>query len=191
MTKIPMPIWLTLTEVISYLIQRGINENDAQHHLLRAFQNGQILTRGRGRKYIGHENKIELDPSAWDRSQVDWINSAFAIPDSRGYAIDLTDVDISRDGLFYWLEQGSVSGEKQNVINELDYIPPYLEFMMKAIIELDLAKKQRPLKKHIESWLIENWPPDLGSPSERLIGNMATLLRPPGAQKGGNIKLSK
>jgi hypothetical protein len=70
------------------------------------------------------------------------------------------------------------------------YIPPYLGLMLKAVTELNLSQDERVAKKTIEQWLYDNWNPDeLLRPSTNKIQGMATLLRDPKDQKGGNVKL--
>lgn len=74
--------------------------------------------------------------------------------------------------------------DKANTIP--DYLPPYLAFMIRATRELELTEENIPVKKVIEHWLKENWPTELGQPTQNLVGSLATALRPPEAQKGGN-----
>jgi len=68
-----------------------------------------------------------------------------------------------------------------------DYIPPYLAFMLKAAAALQLSADERRLKKEIEPWLQEHWPPEFGdvSKAKEKISYMATFLRQPEDQKGG------
>jgi hypothetical protein len=64
---------------------------------------------------------------------------------------------------------------------------PYLEFMLQAVTSGVVPTTQRVPKKTIEDWLRRNWPPKLGRPTDTKITNIATLLRRPEDEKGGNL----
>ena len=66
-----------------------------------------------------------------------------------------------------------------------------MAFMIQAVKALKLSGNNSPLKKTVEGWLMDNWPSELGDISKRQVEHMATLLRPPEAQKGGNTKAKK
>jgi hypothetical protein len=68
------------------------------------------------------------------------------------------------------------------------YVPPYLEFMLKAAQELGLSENRRASKEVVEGWLREHWPSDFGTPTGNKISYMATFLRHPGDEKGGHFK---
>jgi|TARA_R110000823_G_C15950930_1_gene501707 hypothetical protein len=80
----------------------------------------------------------------------------------------------------------------ENVIPE--YCPPYLRFMLKAARGLELSPDDRRTKNEIESWLIANWPKEFGdamkanSQASHKVQNMATFLRRPEQEKGGQSK---
>ena len=61
-----------------------------------------------------------------------------------------------------------------------------MQFMQKAVKELDLSADKRMNKSEIIHWLESNWPSDLGGRSKSLIEYMATILRQPEHKKGGN-----
>jgi len=84
------------------------------------------------------------------------------------------------------------SGQKQQgvssiAIAEIEYIPPYVNFMLKAAKALNLSPDNRTNLDEVICWLDENWPVDLDGKSERMIKSMATFLRRPEDKKGGNI----
>jgi hypothetical protein len=68
------------------------------------------------------------------------------------------------------------------------YKTPYLEFMERAVRELELAPDKVTPKDQIIFWLRDNWPPEFGEISEREIEKMATFLREPLDKKGGFYK---
>jgi hypothetical protein len=65
------------------------------------------------------------------------------------------------------------------------YIPPYVNYMLRAISALDLRADTKLTKKQIEDWLQQNWPPELGESSRSKIEYMASFLRRPEDAKGG------
>ena len=80
-----------------------------------------------------------------------------------------------------------------NQVNPLDiaYVPPYIEFMLKAVSECKLNANQRINKDLIKEWIDKNWPNELDGKSDRLIEAMVTLLRRPEDKKGGNTSWEK
>lgn len=63
---------------------------------------------------------------------------------------------------------------------------PYLAFMLRAARELAALHEDVPLSKQVKDWLRKNWPSDLGERPETKVANMATFLRRPEDEKGGN-----
>lgn len=68
------------------------------------------------------------------------------------------------------------------------YTSPYLLFMIRAAAELDLAPEKRTKKEAIEAWLRDDWPAELGEASQEKVRYMATFLRSPAHEKGGNFR---
>lgn len=64
------------------------------------------------------------------------------------------------------------------------WMSPHLRFMnaFSAIYGSKLAEWK---KEVIEAEIRARWPPELGEPSQNVVGAMATLLRPPEAKRGG------
>lgn len=73
----------------------------------------------------------------------------------------------------------------------ISYIPPYIEFMLRAVAELKLTANQRVNKDLIKEWVDKNWPAELDGKSDRLMESMVTLLRRPEDKKGGNTSWEK
>ena len=67
-------------------------------------------------------------------------------------------------------------------------LPPYLAFMLRAVEQLDLGRNTKLRKKVIVAWLHDNWPRDLGKRTDRKLESMATFLRRPEDEKGGQDK---
>ena len=68
----------------------------------------------------------------------------------------------------------------------LEPMPPYLRFMLRAAAALDLRGRRWVKKEVIEAWIRSNWPQDLGRCTEAKVKSMATLLRHPDFEAGGN-----
>jgi hypothetical protein len=82
--------------------------------------------------------------------------------------------------------------EKPTTASQADRSPipgfprsPYLKFMNQLDAELG-AKAAKMKKDEVRDYIKQRWDADtLGDPSARLLDVMATLMRPPEAQKGG------
>lgn len=110
---------------------------------------------------------------------------------------DLHEIDIPgelRDSVER-IEQRRASKRTQNDSpakeTALEYIPPYLEFMLLAARETRLSGDKREKIENIMGWLNANWPSGLEGKSNRMIRSMATLLRRPDDKKGGNTRWKK
>jgi len=189
MSKLPIPSWLNLPEAIVWLVDQGILEADAKSNLPRAFRDDLIQTRGRCKTFSDWHGHRTIQSFYWDQAKVDWESSSFTIPANRGQKHNFTDVDVSLDGLSSWLGEGD-SG-KNAAVEFPEYTPPYMAFMFRAVAEMELSEENTPLKKTIEAWLTDHWPSELGDISNRAVENMATFLRPPKAQRGGNTRAKK
>lgn len=62
---------------------------------------------------------------------------------------------------------------------------PYVRFLIEAASSNLFAGKNRVEKKLIEHWLRQNWPKELGVPTNTKIATLATYLRRPQDEKGG------
>ncbi len=65
------------------------------------------------------------------------------------------------------------------------YSTPYLDLMRRAIGHFKIAKDNQPLKDNLLVWFQQEWRGP-GRLSDHLAGSMATLVRLPDAQRGGN-----
>lgn len=94
-------------------------------------------------------------------------------------------VIVSRDDLEREL------GQTQEAVQAPKYLPPYLEFLVRATNQLGLSEDVRKPKADIEEWLRGNWPAELGPSSQAKISSMATFLRHPEDAKGGHFKATR
>jgi hypothetical protein len=72
----------------------------------------------------------------------------------------------------------------------LNYLPPYVDFMVRAVAALGLTADQRVPKVTIEKWIRDNWRSELGQVSDKKVSSMVTFLRRPEDGKGGNLKFA-
>lgn len=70
------------------------------------------------------------------------------------------------------------------------YVSPYLELMLNAVIENEISEETFSKKEVLVDWFKRNWPKDLQY-SDKMTDTMATLIRHPAAQKGGNKRTKK
>ena len=62
---------------------------------------------------------------------------------------------------------------------------PYIKFLLEAASSNLFVGNKRVEKKLIEHWLDQNWPKELGIPTQTKIATLATYLRRPEDEKGG------
>ncbi|GJE43758.1 hypothetical protein [Methylobacterium soli] len=82
---------------------------------------------------------------------------------------------------YYSSDQSSASESSEG------YLSPPLRLMMQASRALQVDESRRIGKKSIEHYISTHWSSDCGKLSEAKVGYMATLLRPPDQEKGGNL----
>ncbi len=173
--KLPEPSWITLAEVLNWLAQQGISAKDANFALPRAFRNDEIRTRGRCRKYTGHDTQTRLDGIAWDNADViDWDRNAYSVMDRKRHYY-FTDVEVSRDDLINWLT-GSESkyatnkpttAQAQSIPNQIpstrrgpkqkyDWESFYVEIAVMADLD-ELPDIQADLVKKMAEWCENAW----------------------------------
>lgn len=105
---------------------------------------------------------------------------------------DLHEVDIPKElrESVEKMEQRRAGQEQQSEsrsqLSEIQYIPPYVVFMLEAVTALNLSSDSRSNLDEIINWLDDNWPSDLEGKSQNLVKYMATLLRRPEDKRGGN-----
>jgi hypothetical protein len=173
LSKLPTPSWLTLPEAIDWLSEREISEAEAKSNLPRAFRNNLIDTRGRSRKFTGHDTQTVLDGSAWDGAVVHWDSSSYSIDGSdRKGVIDIVDVEIRCHDLIKWIgEDGKEAPSASTPQNRSGAKPQYKweEFYIEISIIADLdglPDIQAELEKEMANWCLENWGKE---PSESTI----------------------
>ena len=73
-------------------------------------------------------------------------------------------------------------------VDDSTYLSPFIRFMIEASRALELSEEERTPKADIEAWLRRNWPNEFGAATNRKIEMMATFLRHPNHETGGNTK---
>lgn len=163
MSKLPSPSWLNLPEVIAWLEERGISQADAKSNLPRAFRDGHIQTRGRGRGYIGHNIKTPLHGVDWDQAAIAWEENSFETPSKHGVWEHIADVDVSRDDLSRWIGEDEGDSSNTDPVKksggrkpQYDWEAFYVEIAVKADLD-SLPETQAELEKAMASWCLDNW----------------------------------
>ena len=64
---------------------------------------------------------------------------------------------------------------------------PYLAFMLRVATHFSQAPEGRIPSDQLKAWISENWSTRLGRKTDAKIANMATFLRRPEDEKGGNF----
>jgi hypothetical protein len=86
------------------------------------------------------------------------------------------------------LEQGLCSSEALPTEGHVPhYVPPYVEFMLRASRELGLKPDERVPKDKIIYWIEQNWPKDWVRPSKTKLEYLSTFLRRLEDEQGGNL----
>ncbi|MCB2009748.1 MAG: hypothetical protein KDF64_03945 [Geminicoccaceae bacterium] len=68
---------------------------------------------------------------------------------------------------------------------------PYLDFMNRMAAELEIPRPEDETIDQLVEELRKHLPPELQDTSERMLRNMATMLRPKEASRGGNKRFKK
>jgi hypothetical protein len=85
-------------------------------------------------------------------------------------------------------ETAACHGFQGENMADQSYVPPYVGFALRASAELRLSANQRVTVKEIKDWLKMHWPKELGPYTERKAGLIATFVRDPTFEKGGNFR---
>ena len=172
MPKLPTPSWLTLPEALDWLADRGISKDDAKVYLPRAISDDVIRSRGRSKKYTGHNTQTLLNGVAWHGAHIDWESGWFSRVNDRGYAIDFDLVDISTDDLRRWVGVGNDQGKPEREpirVSPADSVPPLRNrptkydwdaFFAEIVIRADLdglPDVQADLERDMADWCLEHW----------------------------------
>ena len=164
--NLPPPSWLSLTEALDWLVEQGIPDAEAKSALLRAFRNGEIQTRGRSKKYIGHNNQIDLLGSTWDRAEIRWATNVFLTPGRYSETNDFSDVDVSRSDLSGWFGGDDIEPDSINPTAptkrgggprlKYDWESFYIEVAVRAGLD-GLPEFQAELVVGMAQWCEEAW----------------------------------
>jgi hypothetical protein len=169
---------------------RKLSINDAAQSLIKYLLTTPELEVFTVNSFKGEKRQVKRD-FLRGRSAIDYF--------AKGFKPFSSDFHVSKeDGEFYFLNRTQFenfladrpivdpSAIAQPANATPSYIPPYMQFMLKAVTALELSSDKRTDKKVIMNWLKQNWPADLDGKSDRMIDSMATMLRSPEHKKGGN-----
>ena len=151
--------------------ERAYKIEKARDMLLYLLKNGQLVVEARSQD---KEEYSSMPQSIWNDCEIDWDDNC--IEDKPEFSeIRVKMLDLS--SLF-------TSDDETAVRNIPSYTTPYLDLMLKAIVDLNISPTYQPTKEVIVSYLKEQMP----ELSANLANYMATFIRLPDAQKGGYWK---
>ncbi|MEP5862488.1 MAG: hypothetical protein ABJ281_08580 [Lentilitoribacter sp.] len=75
-----------------------------------------------------------------------------------------------------------------NPLKEIIPLSPYIQFARKIAAELKITQDYTPKKTTVAEHISENWPADCGDKSEHKINMIASMVRWPNHEIGGNTK---
>lgn len=161
---------------------------EASNGLRNLLAEGQLIATSKDREGFEHEMPQRL----WLAEMAEaFLRNGFArYSDDSGYTVRPFDgvVLIDKASLERVLS-GGPSASHSNEGFEIDgVLHPYLAFMLRAAREIRFATGSRTPKKLIVAWLQSNWPDGLGTPTETKLDAMATFLRRPEDESGGNLR---
>ena len=151
--------------------ERAYKIEKARDMLLYLLKNGQLVVEARSQ---GREEYSSIPQSIWNDCEIDWDDNC--IEDKPEY-IDIRIKTSDLSSLF-------TTDDETAVRNIPNYTTPYLDLMLKAIVDLNISPTYQPTKEVIISYLKEQMP----ELSANLANYMATFIRLPDAQKGGYWK---
>jgi hypothetical protein len=191
MANLPKSDWMSLKSAFDLVVRETQQtQNEINETICSALYDEKLLSRGRCSSFRDHPNQADLENYLWDNPEVDWLENSFRFPRNnneqrKNSYHQVTDVQIRRTG-YRGIEEWLGSGTSD--LSDLKYVPPYIEFMLKAVSALNIDGSKRVSIIDIKYWIEENWDKELGEPSGNLLSQMATLIRRPEDRKGGNSK---
>ena len=151
--------------------ERAYKIEKARDMLLYLLKNGQLVVEARSQDKVEYSS---IPQSIWNDCEIDWDDNC--IEDMPEY----TDIRIRMSNL-----SSLFTSHDETAVRQIHYYTtPYLDLMLKAIVDLNISPTYQPTKEVIVSYLKEQMP----ELSANLANYMATFIRLPDAQKGGYWK---
>ena len=132
-----------------------------------------------------HSSRQSLIPAkAWQKGRYDWRTGSLELPD--GHYIEIQLMKIVVDA-FWPLPGDDEAATDPASPRQLAYTTPYLQLMLQAVEEFRIGTGGQPKKEALVEWFRQR---HVGG--QRVSANMAyylaTFVRPPETQRGGNRK---
>lgn len=151
--------------------ERAYKIEKARDMLLYLLKNGELIAEA---KSVNGKEYSAISQSIWNDSEIDWDNNCIEDkPENSDIRVKMVD-----------LSELFTSDDEAAVRHIPSYTTPYLDLMLKAIVDLNISPTYQPTKEIIISYLKEQMP----ELSANLANYMATFIRLPDAQKGGYWK---
>lgn len=177
-------------------------QRDARRALFISLRKGQLKAFGRistatttpncdwnARQYVNHSrSRTEIPAHLWTYQGIDWQESGLKCQDCEYIKVRLRTSDLfeafpaSREA-----QAGPSDAPARPQPESSSYRSPYIDLMLHAIAELRVTVQNQPLKDVLVDWFKGQ---NLGGKSipDYLARAMATLVRLPETQRGGNRK---
>ena len=97
-----------------------------------------------------------------------------------GFFVKLTKVEDDPDN------EALSEGFRDSDAIEGERLPPYLNYMLRIWRDLNLKPDVWEKKEWLEEYIRANWPSEFGKPSDSKVSYMATFVRDPRYEVGGN-----
>lgn len=140
-----------------------------------------------GRSWTMHSSQHTRIPAeAWQEGRYDWRHDALEL--TNGHHIEIQLMKIVVDA-FWPLPSDDEDAADPSPPRQLAYTTPYLQLMLQAVEEFGIGTGSRPKKEALVDWFRARH-----VAGQRVSSNMAnylaTFIRPPETQRGGNRKWS-
>jgi hypothetical protein len=156
----------------------------------------------KGHNQVGDTNNVidedkqtfeEIRHELWDIDYIKWNLSQLLVSDNSSFI----NIKLKSQKLFELFPYPSLkklqtfnSNNKLPSNDRPEFISSYIKLMGLAIIEFKISKTNQPSIKKLSAWFLKKLPHMEGEmyPSDNKANMLATLVREPEAQRGGNHK---
>lgn len=141
----------------------------------------------RGRDWVMHSSDHSRIPyEAWKKGRYDWRHDALELADAHYVDIQLMKIVVEA---FWPLPCAAVPVAQAEAMPQTAYTTPYLELMCQAIDEFRIGAGGQPKKEALVDWFRARHVAGQ-QVSMNMAGYLATFVRQPETQRGGNRKWS-
>ena len=139
-----------------------------------------------GRAWVRHSSQHSRIPiEAWQEGRYDWRSNSLELPNGHYVEIQLMKIVVDA----FWPLPSDEDAADPKSPRQLAYTTPYLQLMLQAVEEFRIGTGGRPKKEVLVNWFKERHV--AGQRVSAIMANyLATFIRQPETQRGGNRKWS-